>query len=62
MLEEYHDLKTFMIFFVQHGLLLPVLVHHLRMHAALDDFEKRIGYTFKNRNLLQVRFFCEFIF
>lgn len=39
---------------VQHGLLLPVLVHHLRLHSSLDHFEEKIGYQFKNRNLLQL--------
>ena len=39
---------------VQHGLLLPVLVNHLRLHASLDFFEQSIGYTFKNRSLLQL--------
>ena len=39
---------------VQHGLLLPVLVNHLRLHASLDRFEDRIGYRFKNRRLLQL--------
>ncbi len=39
---------------VQHGLLLPVLVNHLRLHASLDHLEKRIGYKFQNRRLLQL--------
>ena len=39
---------------VQHGLLLPVLVNHLRLHASLDFFEQSIGYAFKNRSLLQL--------
>ena len=39
---------------VQHGLLLPVLVGHLRLHASLEFFERRIGYTFNNRALLQL--------
>ncbi len=34
---------------VQHGLLLPVLVNHLRLHASLDHFEERIKYKFNNR-------------
>lgn len=34
---------------VQHGMLLPVLVNHLRLHASLDHFEQSINYTFKNR-------------
>ncbi len=38
----------------QHGLLLPVLVNHLRLHASLDHFEARINYRFKNRHLLQL--------
>lgn len=39
---------------VQHGLLLSVLVNHLRLHASLDYFEETIGYKFKNRTLLQL--------
>ncbi len=39
---------------VQHGLLLPVLVNHLRLHASLDYFEQTIGYRFQNRALLQL--------
>lgn len=39
---------------VQHGLVLPSLVHHVRLHLALDGFEEKIGYKFKNRYLLQV--------
>ena len=39
---------------VQHGLLLPVLVGHLRLHASLEYFEQTIGYTFNNRSLLQL--------
>ena len=34
---------------VQHGMLLPVLVNHLRLHASLDFLEERINYKFKNR-------------
>ena len=39
---------------VQHGLLLPSLVSHLRFHASLDYFENEIEYKFKNRHLLQL--------
>ena len=39
---------------VQHGLLLPSLVSHLRFHASLDYFENAIEYKFKNRQLLQL--------
>ena len=39
---------------VQHGLLLPSLVTHLRFHASLDYFENEIQYKFKNRHLLQL--------
>ena len=38
---------------VQHAMLLPVLVNHLRLHHSLDHLEKRINYKFKNRYLLQ---------
>ena len=31
-----------------------MLVNHLRLHASLDFFEQSIGYTFKNRSLLQL--------
>ena len=34
---------------VQHGMLLPVSVNHLRLHRSLDHFEQSIGYVFKNR-------------
>jgi ribonuclease-3 len=34
----------FMTDIVQHALLLPVFVNHLRFHASLDHLEKRIGY------------------
>lgn len=39
---------------VQHAMLIPVLVCHLRFHRSLDCLEKRIGYKFKNRYLLQL--------
>ena len=39
---------------VQHGLLLPSLVSHLRFHASLDYFENAIQYKFNNRHLLQL--------
>lgn len=38
----------------QHGMLLPVLVNHLRLYASLDFFQGQIGYTFKNRHLLHL--------
>lgn len=38
----------------QHALLLPVLVHHLRYHACLHSLDKKIGYEFKDRSLLQL--------
>jgi len=43
----------FMTDIVQHALLIPVLVNHLRLHNSLNHLEKRINYTFKNRYLLQ---------
>ena len=50
--EGYH--KTgLMTDIVQHAMLLPVLVNHLRLNNSLDHLEKRINYTFKNRSLLQ---------
>ncbi|KAF6215586.1 hypothetical protein GE061_010342 [Apolygus lucorum] len=39
---------------VQHAMLIPVLVSHLRFHRSLDVLETDIGYTFKNRSLLQL--------
>ncbi|CAH2242679.1 jg8497 [Pararge aegeria aegeria] len=38
---------------VQHAMLIPVLVRHLRFHKSLDSLEKTIEYTFKRRSLLQ---------
>ncbi|XP_045452237.1 ribonuclease 3 [Melitaea cinxia] len=38
---------------VQHAMLIPVLVRHLRFHKSLDSLEEKIGYTFKQRALLQ---------
>ncbi|GBP09114.1 Ribonuclease 3 [Eumeta japonica] len=38
---------------VQHAMLIPVLVRHLRFHKSLDSLEKKIGYSFKTRALLQ---------
>lgn len=38
---------------VQHAMLVPVLVRHLRFHKSLDSLEKKIGYVFKQRALLQ---------
>lgn len=34
-------------------MLIPVLVRHLRFHKSLDSLEEKIGYTFKQRALLQ---------
>ncbi|KAK9871667.1 hypothetical protein WA026_014115 [Henosepilachna vigintioctopunctata] len=39
---------------IQHAMLLPVLVCHLRFHNSLSVLENRIGYKFKNRALLQL--------
>lgn len=39
---------------VQHAMLLPVLVSHLRFHRSLDVLENKISYKFKNRSLLQL--------
>ncbi|XP_014259124.1 ribonuclease 3 [Cimex lectularius] len=39
---------------VQHAMLIPVLVSHLRFHKSLDILEGEIGYAFKNRSLLQL--------
>lgn len=36
--------------------MIPVLVHHLRFHKSLEAFEKRIGYSFSSRALLQTAF------
>ena len=38
---------------VQHALLLPVLVSHLRFHFSLEYLETKINYKFNNRFLLQ---------
>ncbi|KAK0171886.1 hypothetical protein PV328_005279 [Microctonus aethiopoides] len=39
---------------VQHAMLIPVLVCHLRFHKSLDILEKTLSYKFKNRYLLQL--------
>ncbi|XP_014213264.1 ribonuclease 3 isoform X2 [Copidosoma floridanum] len=39
---------------VQHAMLIPVLVCHLRFHNSLHFLEKTINYQFKNRYLLQL--------
>ncbi|KZC07809.1 PREDICTED: ribonuclease 3 [Dufourea novaeangliae] len=39
---------------VQHAMLIPVLVCHLRFHKSLDNLEHTLGYEFKNRYLLQL--------
>ncbi|OTF84035.1 ribonuclease 3-like protein [Euroglyphus maynei] len=39
---------------VQHSLIIPVLISHLRFHYSLQHLEKIIGYTFNDRSLLQL--------
>ncbi|CAG9760358.1 unnamed protein product [Ceutorhynchus assimilis] len=39
---------------VQHAMLMPVLVCHLRFHNSLNTLEESIGYKFRNRGLLQL--------
>lgn len=39
---------------LQHAMLIPVLVSHLRFHRSLDVLEEKINYTFTNRYLLQL--------
>ncbi|XP_021955109.1 ribonuclease 3 isoform X2 [Folsomia candida] len=39
---------------VQHAMLIPVLVAHLRFHKALSTLETRMRYEFTNRYLLQL--------
>lgn len=39
---------------VQHALLMPVPVSHLRFHNSLTILEKQMRYSFKNRALLQL--------
>lgn len=39
---------------VQHAMLVPVLVCHLRFHHSLNVLEKTIGHRFENRALLQL--------
>lgn len=48
------------MFGLQHAMLLPVLVSHLRFHECLAVLERRISYQFKDRKLLQV--LCRFEF
>lgn len=38
---------------VQHAVLVPTFIEHLRFHQSLKFLEKKIGYQFKNRLLLQ---------
>lgn len=40
----------------QHALLLPVLVHHVRYHSSLHSLDEKMGYVFKDRALLQVKY------
>nr|CAD7256805.1 unnamed protein product [Timema shepardi] len=39
---------------VQHAMLIPVLVCHLRFHRSCDMLEKVVSYKFKNRFILQL--------
>ncbi|XP_071034189.1 ribonuclease 3 isoform X1 [Parasteatoda tepidariorum] len=39
---------------IQHAMLMPVLVCHLRFHHSLSNLEDRIKYKFKDRFLLQL--------
>uniref|UniRef100_T1IMV5 Ribonuclease 3 n=1 Tax=Strigamia maritima TaxID=126957 RepID=T1IMV5_STRMM len=39
---------------VQHAMLVPVLICHLRFHKSLDLLEENIGHTFTDRYLLQL--------
>ena len=39
---------------VQHAMLIPVLVCHLRFHRSLVVLEEKINYKFKNKFLLQL--------
>ncbi|KAI1289412.1 Ribonuclease 3 [Halotydeus destructor] len=39
---------------VQHALMMPVLLCHLRFHQAISHLESTIGYQFKDRYLLQL--------
>ena len=39
---------------VQHALLLPVFVNHLRFHCSLCHLEESMNYKFRNRHLLQL--------
>ncbi|XP_072880374.1 ribonuclease 3 [Hemitrygon akajei] len=38
----------------QHAMMLPVLTHHIRYHQCLMHLDNLIGYTFKERCLLQL--------
>ncbi|XP_044262279.1 ribonuclease 3 isoform X2 [Tribolium madens] len=39
---------------IQHAMLIPVLVCHLRFHHSLNILEESVNYKFKNRALLQL--------
>nr|AVK59427.1 Drosha-PA [Diabrotica virgifera] len=39
---------------IQHAMLIPVLVCHLRFHHSLNVLEEKVKYKFKNRALLQL--------
>ncbi|CAG0884564.1 unnamed protein product [Darwinula stevensoni] len=39
---------------IQHAMLLPILICHLRFHRSLDSLEQLVSYHFKNRYLLQL--------
>ena len=43
--------------FIQQAVVIPTFVEHLRFHISLKFLEDKIGYTFKNRLLLQVKRF-----
>ncbi|TMS39899.1 hypothetical protein L596_006355 [Steinernema carpocapsae] len=45
---------TFYPDIVQHAVLLTLACSHVRYHWCLETFEKRIGYSFKNRTLLEL--------
>ena len=39
---------------IQHSLLLPVIFKHIMFHFSLYPLEERLGYSFRNRALLEV--------
>lgn len=50
----HNDSVTYVFCILQHALLLPVLVHHVRYHMCLQTLDKKMGYVFKDRSLFQV--------